>query len=567
MKRLLLSCILGFGLALTLLTLLGGWLPTHAYPAATARYVATDGSDTGDCATIAGRCRTVQYAVNVANSLDQIWGAVGTYTGTSGAVVSVGKSITLLGGWDGALVGVRDPAAYPVVLDGENTRRVLYISGNVSPTIDGFIIARGNAANAPINAGRGGGIYSDGASPIIANNIITRNVANTSANSTGLGGGIYVANSSGAAVITGNQVLFNVASTAYTGNGGGILVTGGSANQVVNNVVLSNTASITGGSGYGGGISFSSSTNAMVIGNRIEGNVAQGGTGATSGGHGGGVYCQLSVGATMGGNIIRYNIASVPASGTGGGVDVSGCHQLAVVDNVLQGNIGSARMTGSAGRGGALQVYASRDLWLDANRVLSNTAYYGQQGWGGGLYLSRGTSFTMTNNVVAANYARYQGGGLAFETSESEPITGVLAHNTFAANDRGGGDGRIAIYLNDPYVTLVLTNNIIYSHTYGVYATTGSTATLDHTLFYSNASGDMGGEGLVVQSGSITGQNPLLSADYHLLQGSPAINAGIALPWVANDIDGQSRPEGATSDIGADEYREWRIFLPLVLRQ
>ncbi len=566
MKRLLLSCIFGLGLVLTLLASLGGWLPAQAHPAATVRYVATDGNDTGDCATIAGRCRTIQYAVNVASSFDEIWVGGGTYTGMAEAVITITKSIMLYGGWDGASVGVRDTTAHPAVLDGENTRRVIAISGNISPTVDGFVIARGNAANAPGDVGKGGGIYSYRASPIIANNIITQNVGSTSAISTGYGGGIYATGSPFQAIITANRVLDNAASTAYMGYGGGMYIYGGTGNQVVNNIVLSNTASITGGRGYGGGIGFAYGPNAMVAGNRVEGNIAQAGIAASSGSKGGGVYCLESDDATIGGNVIQYNIGGVLASGNGGGIAIEGCQQMAVVDNILQSNYGSTSMT-LGGRGGALLVYGSRDLRLDGNWVLSNTASYASSGYGGGLYLGNRTSFTMTNNVVAANYANYQGGGLAFEASAGWPVTGVLAHNTIAANDRGSGYGRIAIHVNRSFVTLVLTNNIIYSHTYGLYATEGSTATLDHNLFYGNASGDTGGSGLVVNNSPITGQNPLLSADYHLLHGSPAINAGVAIPWVVTDIDGQSRPEGAASDMGADEYREWRIVLPLILRQ
>jgi hypothetical protein len=172
----------------------------------------------------------------------------------------------------------------------------------------------------------------------------------------------------------------------------------------------------------------------------------------------------------------------------------------------------------------------------------------------------------MTNNIVAANDASYRGGGLAFETGVVEPVAGTLVHNTFAANDRGSGDGRIAIHLNDPYVTLVLTNNLIYSHTYGVYAATNSTATLYTTLFYINSSGDTGGPGTIVNTNPITGEDPLLVADYHLGPGSAALDRGVDA-GVTTDIDGDWRD--SSPDLGADELAPApgsNIYLPLILK-
>jgi hypothetical protein len=48
--------------------------------------------------------------------------------------------------------------------------------------------------------------------------------------------------------------------------------------------------------------------------------------------------------------------------------------------------------------------------------------------------------------------------------------------------------------------------------------------------------------------------NPLLTADFHLQAGSPAINAGMALSGVPYDFECDARPQGAGYDIGADEY-------------
>jgi len=44
-------------------------------------------------------------------------------------------------------------------------------------------------------------------------------------------------------------------------------------------------------------------------------------------------------------------------------------------------------------------------------------------------------------------------------------------------------------------------------------------------------------------------------ADFHLLESSPAINAGAAVAEVLDDYDGDPRPVGAAYDIGADEFR------------
>jgi hypothetical protein len=400
--------------------------------------------------------------------------------------------------------------------------------------------------------------------PLIANNVISHNVAHTSTSSGGYGGGIGVRNSA-SIVISGNVVISNVASTGYTGDGGGIYVLGASSARVVNNVVLSNTASVTGGLGDGGGIYFSNSDGAIVTGNRVAHNVGQGGPAEKFGSHGGGINCYSSTDATIADNVIEHNTSSVPANGSGGGIGIWTCTRLTVSGNTLSENLGSAGTMAGGGWGGGLFSYDSRNLLIAANRVVSNTAgtYSGR---GGGFFMSRNTIFTMTNNVVAGNHANRKGGGMAFETWSTEPVAGVLVHNTFAANDRGSGEGRIAIHLNEAYVTLALTNNLIYSHTYGIYATDITTVQLDHTLFYGNSSGDTGGSGTIANTASITGQDPLLDADYRLRSGSPAIDAGRALPWLTVDVDGDARPDGAGYDVGADEYVYRHVYLPLTLR-
>ena len=513
----------------------------------------------GDCSQ-ANPC-DLRTALGLAVEGDTFYLAQGTYTGTGGAVVTITKSITLYGGWDGAPTGpaVRDPEIHVTTLDGQNARRVVHLDGRlgpITPTVDGFVIANGNAAHAPFNSGRGGGVHSLGATPLVAHNVISSNVAGPSdADGRAYGGGIYLNNPDGTAVITANQIVSNVANADGKGHGGGIYLSNAPATRMMNNVVLSNTAVLTGSSGYGGGIAFASSPDLVMTGNEIAYNVAYRGPG-WQGSDGGGVYCSNSHDLNFRDNVVRDNVVNVNArGGTGGGMQLWSCYRADIVHNRFEGNASSGQNSGS---GGGLYTYAARDLTLEANRFLDNRAYRG-----GGLYLGHNTWFTMTNNVVAENHGGYEGGGMAFEAWSTEPVTGTLFHNTFAANDEGSGDGRIAIHLNDPYVTLVLTNNLIYSHTYGVYAVTTSTARLDHTLFYAHSISDTGGPGTIVNTDPITDQDPLLTADYHLSCGSPAIDAGVDA-GVYIDIDGDTRPQRSDYDIGADEFRG--IYLPLVVK-
>ena len=172
----------------------------------------------------------------------------------------------------------------------------------------------------------------------------------------------------------------------------------------------------------------------------------------------------------------------------------------------------------------------------------------------------------MTNNVVAHNTAASLGGGLELTTWGTYPVTGTLAHNTFSTNNLGSGAGRNAIEVIEGGATLILTNNIISSHGYGIVIYPGSAAYLYHTLFYDSLTADT--LGVVTNNNPITGQDPMLDSTYHLTDGSPAILAGLTLGWPSLDIDGEAR-RLAAPDIGADDHQyplDHQVYLPLVLR-
>src|SRR5512135_1933666 len=109
---------------------------------------------------------SVQAAVDAASVGDVIKVAAGTYTGmnvrprnditTTGVVtqmVYVSKTISIKGGYTTTNWTTSDPVVNATTLNAQGKGRVLYITGDISPTIEGLRLTGGNAA------GLGGGIY------------------------------------------------------------------------------------------------------------------------------------------------------------------------------------------------------------------------------------------------------------------------------------------------------------------------------------------------------------------------------------------------------------------------
>jgi hypothetical protein len=55
------------------------------------------------------------------------------------------------------------------------------------------------------------------------------------------------------------------------------------------------------------------------------------------------------------------------------------------------------------------------------------------------------------------------------------------------------------------------------------------------------------------------------NGDLHLVSGEvPPVDAATVLPEVLTDFDGDPRPQGEAPDIGADEYSNNQVYLPLI---
>ena len=205
-----------------------------------------------------------------------------------------------------------------------------------------------------------------------------------------------------------------------------------------------------------------------------------------------------------------------------------------------------------AGYGGGVWVTDS-DAHLARNTIISNTTGT-INGYGGGVCILGTTPVTLSNNLIARNDASTYGGGVF--TERSTPASqAILVNNTIVDN---GDTGIVA----REYAILTMTNNIVAGHTAGIIATHPASATVsaDHNLFWNAANPIIGSNAIL--------EDPLLTADYHLRVGSPAIDAGLTVDWLTVDLEGNSRPQGSKYDIGAFEGEGvwWKVYLPLVLR-
>ena len=133
-------------------TLLPG-LTTRA--AAGDTYVSPGGSDLNDCLTPATACATVPAAFAKATAGATVYIAVGTYTGSGNALLTLNKNMAVSGGWDDSFTTQTGLST----LDGEDSRRVIDTwdnclqPGGVAASLDHLRITRGSYA------ATGAGIY------------------------------------------------------------------------------------------------------------------------------------------------------------------------------------------------------------------------------------------------------------------------------------------------------------------------------------------------------------------------------------------------------------------------
>ena len=247
-------------------------------------------------------------------------------------------------------------------------------------------------------------------------------------------------------------------------------------------------------------------TNAYLIGDT-------GGTGPGGGG-GGAIYIRDSS-PTIRNCIIRENISATlsppfPVDGRGAGIYIDGGSSALIENCIVADNMADRR-------GGGMYIgYENSTVGVRNCLVSGNTN--GVNYPGGGVYLTFGTT-TISNTTIVKNTSGGAGGGILAEGSEPLLTNCILWENQAGPKYPGQ---QIAI---------------------------NGAATV--TISYSTVEGGLGGvegPGQLNWGPGMIDSDPLFSNpennDYHLLHGSPCIDAGnnLAVPeGVVTDLDGGPR--------------------------
>jgi hypothetical protein len=278
-------------------------------------------------------------------------------------------------------------------------------------------------------------------------------------------------------------------------DGGGIHIASASP-TISGNVITNNTAG-----SFGGGISVDSGS--PVIKNNTITNNSQ--IPGWSGGVGGGIYIGGIGAAQVIGNAISNN---QEVQGSGGGIGINAASPI-IQNNTINGN-------SAYSQGGAIYIINTSSPSIVQNLIIGNSA-----GTGGGVYWSipSGSAPFLLSNTLSSNSALTQGSavyGSGFQLL-SQLIDNIIVSAV----------GTSTLYCDASYSATppVVKANDIFASTGAAYA--GSCSSLG---------GTNGNLSLNPQF-----RNPA-SADYHLLTGSPAIDAGISDPaLLPTDFDGNPR--------------------------
>jgi hypothetical protein len=254
----------------------------------------------------------------------------------------------------------------------------------------------------------------------------------------------------------------------------------------------------------------------------------------------------------------------------GGERDINPNQALVARNGVVRGNrVANARANYGGGFAAGIYVDGGRDIVVEDNIVTGSNLGLEVGAENHGVVAS---GIIVRNNVLAFN----QKAGLVFGgfARKAGRVRGsFFVNNAVYKNDtKNEGQGQLWIQFAD---SNVVTNNIFVAARNSVLISSDAgnvNNILDHNLYLTRGGPeDVGitwnGRELdtFAKYQAVTGQDAhgvfgdprfvLPGSDFHLLAGSPAIDAGSLVPGqlAPFDFDGRPRPQGAAPDLGAFE--------------
>lgn len=491
---------------------------------------------------------TIQTAINSTPDGAMIKIAEGEYTtvGTindTDQIAYIDNDLILRGGYTMDNWVIPDPAVYTTTLNPAGAGRAINIQGTEDTmphvVVTGLHITGGDAE------GQGGSITPFPGAPETPED--------------GIGGGIFAYR---AALSVIDSVLETNSSTASNerlvagqGGYGGAIGSVLSALTVRDSTLSSNEAQDGGAIYSNSAVSLTSSSYTVIVHNNTVANNTSYSEDEPENpnnpdyGYGAGMTLFINQGMVQ----VEHNtVADNIGHKHGGGVLIPiSFGPVTVKNNVITGNE-------SIGTGGGLTVDAPAAGATVSNNIFGNNS----SGYGGGASLAQG-NYTLDNNIFYGNTASHYAAGLFVESSAAS-----LRNNTVVNHNGAGIYAGLFIEEHLPDgaempgpSSVVMTNTLLAGNLVGVEvedesepgADDASAASLNTTLWYTNTT-DV--EGTAVTSATnVTGDPVFVNAaanDYHLADGSYAIDMG-AEAGLTSDIDGDVRPIGKHTDIGADE--------------
>ena len=170
-----------------------------------------------------------------------------------------------------------------------------------------------------------------------------------------------------------------------------------------------------------------------------------------------------------------------------------------------------------------------------------------------GMYIGSDYSTIVNNLVIHAQ------SGLAIQIYGDTPMHNVIANNTVVNSNYGIGIGsNVSSVADYNYVS----NNISYNNkVYGIYevgGVQGGHEVFTNNLAYGNLQGNfvVGTPNLsaVIAAPQFVNYTGDGTGNYHLQSTSPAVDMGTSTNAPSTDLDGVTRPQGASYDIGTYEF-------------